>query len=591
MKKIISLCLAVLLLFGATVTLTSCTPKDDGAEISIYLGDTVYDFDPSDYYADDNAAQLMSLLFEPLFSLNKNGKLQKAAAKSYKINKKERTVTIKLRESYWSDGSRVTAQDFVYAWRNRILDPDTANAAAALFYDIENAVEVQNGTKSISELGVEIIGLDKIVIHYREGGNVKQLLKNLASISTAPIRQSVAEGSASTYWSKITNTAVTNGPFKIRSYKISTGAFTLERNKGYHLSPDAKNYTKRVTPYRLATFWEGEDGMYDQYPVELTYDQIKDRVVFYMGNATLDDRQENKRKAKTVDMLSTYSYLFNTENPLFVNSDIRYALSIALDREEMTEAITFGKAATALHTESKNILSAKSQIDEAREILANVPGFDTMDKSFSLTVDNNEEAIKLAQMAKETWDSLGFDVTIKTVDCSTSSVTDESTDSVITIYDSDIQSLLKDAALGHAEYDVIGFDFQLYSEDSFVALCAFTEDMNGNGYDVETDTIRSATATFGDDKDVSAEYTKLIHDAYNETSKNKRKKLLAQAEELLLTKGVIVPVFHRQNFAYVSRKLSGLQVNGNGFFVLTKLQLKKYDKYALPEDEERKKTA
>ncbi len=591
MKRIISLCLTVLLVFGATVSLSSCTPKDAGAEISIYLGDAVYDLDPSDYYADDNAAQVMSLLFEPLFSIAKNGSLKMAAAKSYKISRIKHTVTIKLRESYWSDGNRVTAQDFVYAWRNRILDPDTANSAAALFYDIENAVEVQNGTLSISELGVEIIDLDKILIHYRDGANVKQLLRNLASVSTSPVRQNVAEGSASTYWSKITNTAVTNGPFKIRSYKPETGAFTLERNKGYHLAPDVKNYTKRVTPYRLATFWEGLDGIYNQYPVELTYEQIENNVVFYMGNATLADRQENGRKAKTVDMLSTYSYLFNTEKELFKYSDVRYALSIALDREAMTDAITFGKAATALHTESKKILSKEANIAEAKAILANVPGFDTMDKSFTLTVENNEEAVKLAEMAKQTWESLGFSVTVKTVGCVESNVKDESTDSVITIHDSEMQALVKEAALGYVTYDVIGYDFQLYSDDSFVALCAFTEDMNGNGYDMANGKIRSAIATFGSDTEASTKYTSLLHQAFAATKKNERKKLLAEAETLLLTKGVIVPVFHRQNFAYVSGKLSGVTVTGNGFFNLTKVSLRNYTKYALPEDEDRKKSA
>ena len=70
MKKLLSLVLVLALMLGAVAVLSSCgKPKDDGAEISVYLGDGVYDLDPSDYYVSDNAAQLMSLLYEPLFRL------------------------------------------------------------------------------------------------------------------------------------------------------------------------------------------------------------------------------------------------------------------------------------------------------------------------------------------------------------------------------------------------------------------------------------------------------------------------------------------------------------------------------------------
>ena len=189
MKKITSLLMTVVMLFGIVTVLAACgTPDNPGAQIKVYLGEEVYDFDPTDYYADDNAEQVMSLLFEPLFSVNKKGKLECAAADDYDVDEDERTITITLRESYWSDGSLVIADHFIYAWR-KLLDASTANPAAALLYDIEGAVDVKTGeqTKNSAELGVERLETDVIKITYRQGADYKQLLKNLASIATAPL--------------------------------------------------------------------------------------------------------------------------------------------------------------------------------------------------------------------------------------------------------------------------------------------------------------------------------------------------------------------------------------------------------------------
>ena len=65
MKKIVSLLLTLVMLVGVTSVLGSCgAPKDPGAQISVYLGDEIYDFDPTDYYVDSNAQQVMSLIFD-----------------------------------------------------------------------------------------------------------------------------------------------------------------------------------------------------------------------------------------------------------------------------------------------------------------------------------------------------------------------------------------------------------------------------------------------------------------------------------------------------------------------------------------------
>ena len=70
MKRTLSLLLALVMILGALVSLTSCgAPKNAGAEINIYLGAETFDLDPSDYYVSSNAEQVLSLVYEPLFSI------------------------------------------------------------------------------------------------------------------------------------------------------------------------------------------------------------------------------------------------------------------------------------------------------------------------------------------------------------------------------------------------------------------------------------------------------------------------------------------------------------------------------------------
>ena len=146
MKRTLSLLLALVMIFGALASFTSCgAPKNSGAEINIYLGSQPFDLDPSDYYVSAEAEQILALIYEPLFTVNKNGKLKLAAAKDYEVDKEEREIVITLRESYWSDNLKVKASDFIYAWCDRILDPSKPNPAATLFIDIEGVEALLNG--------------------------------------------------------------------------------------------------------------------------------------------------------------------------------------------------------------------------------------------------------------------------------------------------------------------------------------------------------------------------------------------------------------------------------------------------------------
>ncbi len=583
MKKIISLILTLALCLGSLMLLASCgAPKDDGAEISVYLGEEVYDFDPTDYYANSNQATLMSLLFEPLFKLSREGNLlTEGVAKKYKVWEDSRTIVIELRETHWSDEQRVTAADFVYAWRNILSEPTKPNPAAALLYDIENAAEIKRGEKSIFEFGAVASGTYELTVTYREGADYNMLLKNLASVATSPVRQDVYDA-APGYWTKVLNYATTNGPFKIGEVNYTDGSFTVTRNIGYHQAPTTVNYTKQVRPGTLVSLMNA-DGSTAKY----TYSDIENYAVFYMSEASLADRAEHKDSATVVDALSTYTYVFNTDNPLFKNKDIRRALSMAIDRNAIASAIVFGEAATGFvgnavidtasgksFREGYALIDGAAKLTEARAILNSVQGFAGMDKKFSITVDTSEESVKIAELVKTAWKSLGFDVSVKKVDTRKTETVDFKNGENITVYDSEIQALINEASLGSRNFDVIGIDWQMYSTDAFVALSALSTDFSGCGTQYGESGLFSS---FGGWK--NSEYNKLIKEAYEATDKAVRTEKLHQAEAIVAAEAPIVPLVFNQNFAFYNKDLSKFWFDGYGNVVFNEAKQRNYEQY------------
>ena len=56
----------------------------------------------------------------------------------------------------WSDGTPITAHDFVRSWR-RVVDPRTASPNAYFHYYLANAEEINAGKRTVEDLGVRAL--------------------------------------------------------------------------------------------------------------------------------------------------------------------------------------------------------------------------------------------------------------------------------------------------------------------------------------------------------------------------------------------------------------------------------------------------
>src|SRR3546814_18708011 len=95
-------------------------------------------------------------MFLGLLTYGQDGKPIAGAAESWTISEDGKTYTFKLRDHVWSDGTPVTAEDFVYAWR-RILAPETGAEYAQLLYINEGADEGNRGKAGPGTIAAEAI--------------------------------------------------------------------------------------------------------------------------------------------------------------------------------------------------------------------------------------------------------------------------------------------------------------------------------------------------------------------------------------------------------------------------------------------------
>ena len=112
---------------------------------------------------DSSSFQIINNIMSGLTKFNNKLELEPNLAESWEVNKKEKSIIIKLKDNIkWSDGENLTAKQFIDSWE-RLLNPNTGADYAYFLYDIKNAKEYNLGTiKDFSLVGAK--ALDKKTI-------------------------------------------------------------------------------------------------------------------------------------------------------------------------------------------------------------------------------------------------------------------------------------------------------------------------------------------------------------------------------------------------------------------------------------------
>ena len=595
MKKIISLILALLILL---LCLASCTkivsPDTTGAQIDIYMGTKVLNLDPATAYTDENAVKILNLVFEGLMEIDAKGNLKNALANSYDTytDKKngDSVMRIKLKTTYWSDGSLVQANDIVYAWK-RILDPEFSTEAACLLYAIQGAKEAKNGEIGIDDIGLCSISKDVIEVRFAEGADINEFLYNLASPALVPLRENKISQYIDT-WSRSNTDLSTNGPFRVKKFSNNeTEYLLLERSKFYYRnwSLSTEELDKYVYPYRLYIHYGNPltSDVYSRTDATVLSDAYADNKIFYVSNLTKESIEAFKTGGKLVtnSLSSTFSIYFNTDKAPFDNAIVRKALSLAIDRDAIAEAVGCGSSAatgllpglvfdtkkgTSFRKQAGAVLSTSSGLEEARKLLEDngINPYRYADIYLYYRSDNINDSYYSAQNGfrskektvceaiQKAWNDLGFNVVLK---ASTGSEYEN--------------------AMATREFDCIAIDYQCLSAYPIYNLASFSKAYSGS---VSIKTV-NGVREYVSNKHVTGydneEYDKLISSAFAAETQKEKASILHDAEKLLLEDAPVVPVIFNGETYAVSNLLSGLTTNFWGSKIFKKVTLKNYNDY------------
>ena len=600
--------------------------EDKGQYITAYLTDNVYDLDPAKAYTNEALANVVSLMFDTLFKLDEKGRVKKSLVKEYVIEENESAGEYKmqlyLNETNWSDGTAVSANDIVFAWK-RLLEVDANYEAASLLFDIKNARAAKEGDCSIDDVRIYPAEQQMLEIYFEGKIDYDQFMLNLTSLALAPLRDDIV--SKSDDWAKKPGTMVCSGPFKLgrinmktsdsdkyfdalHEYKDVNGFdkvgqdgkvqtitdFMLERNIYYFRDNEEDRLKKSVTPYKITV-----DCSLTDEQLEAMY---KEGMVMYISDVPLALRKDSAI-AEDVEIaensFSTNSIYFNqnaivddgtTEgSKLFADVKVRQALSLAIDRNAIVDAVVYAQAATGLvPTGVFEAGSAKSlfrdacttsyeflntDADKAAALLSEA-GIKPSKYSFELTVAAYDEVhCAIAEIIVENWKALGFKVSLKKIGTIQNNDYYKYTDTTPT----DICDDLYAEELRAGTFQAILFDYVAYSADAFSVLAPFAKPFSGRGMDMSNPEEYLLTPHItGYD---SAEYNALMEEIFNEKTVANRAEDLRTAEGILMNDLPVVPVVFNLNATVTAKQLKKTTTSYYNVTFFQKAKINSYDKY------------
>lgn len=276
--------------------------------------------DPS-FVSESGGSAIAYNIFEGLMSTDPSGKVIKGQLESYKLSKDGLTYTLKLKkDSKWTDGTPVTAYDYVYSWR-RAVDPKSASEYAFILYPVLNAEKITEGKMDVNTLGIK--ALDDYTLEVKLANPTPYFLDLLSFYTTFPVPKQAIEKYGNK-WTQPEN-IVTNGPYKLTEWQ-QNARLVLEKNPMYKDAKDVK--IDKVILYEVT-----EETEFSKYRAD-------EMDISTVPSPYIDWAKKNLKDELNINpILGTYYYKFNLNKAPFNNVDLRKALSLAVDRNIIIDKI------------------------------------------------------------------------------------------------------------------------------------------------------------------------------------------------------------------------------------------------------------
>ncbi|EKN3670975.1 oligopeptide ABC transporter substrate-binding protein OppA [Yersinia enterocolitica] len=386
--------------------------------ITINNGSEVASLDPHKVEGNPETNIIMNLL-EGLVSNDANGHIIPAVA-SHWDNDGYKVWTFHLRDdAVWSDGTPVTAQDFVYSWQ-RLADPKIGSPYASYlqYAQIENVDAVLKGVKKPDELGVKALDAKTVQVTLTEP--VPYFISMLSHTSMKPVKRDIVEK----YGDKWTlpQNFVGNGAFKLKDWVVNE-RIVLERSSSY--------WNNKETVINKATFLPissevSDINRYRSGEIDITNSAIPPNLFAKM-------KKDLPAQVHVSPYLCTFYYEINNEKAPFTDARVRTAIKLTLDRDIIaTKIMGQGQIPaycfTPTFTEGANFVlpewaswPQEKRNAEAKKLLAEA-GFNAENPlKFNLLYNTSDQNKQQAIAAASMWQkNLGATVTLQNQEWKTS---------------------------------------------------------------------------------------------------------------------------------------------------------------------------
>ena len=262
-----------------------------------------------------------------LTAVNEKGKTAPAIAKSWDVSDDGKTYTFHLRNAKWSNGDKVTANDFVYSWRKIIKNAGnyaymlgsggaSVKNADALMELGANATDEQMAT-----LGVTAKDDQTLVVELEN--KVPYFTDLMAFPCYFPQNEKFVEKCGKNYGTKPEYT-LSNGAYKMTKW-VKGNKATFTKNDKYY---DAKTVaTKNLEMYLV------------QDPKTAAQNFDNGKVDYATINSTLVDKYKGKDTFTTFNEGYLFYLQLNFKNDTVANKNVREALAYAINRKDLCENV------------------------------------------------------------------------------------------------------------------------------------------------------------------------------------------------------------------------------------------------------------
>ena len=271
-------------------------------------------------------SNILDELFEGLVTYDARGAIIPGVAASWTADPTGTIYDFKIRpDAKWSNGDKLTPDDFVFAFR-RLMAPSTGAPYANILYTLKNAARINRGELPVESLGVRAV--DETTLEITLEYAAPYFIGQLAHMTAKPLHRKSIEAFGSDFVRPAH--MVTNGPFMLKQF-TPNDRIILIKNPSFH---DAAHvaldgeifYSLEDRGAALRRFMAGEIQSYNDVPAE--------QIGFV--------RSHLAEAFKVTPNLGSYFYAFDTRTKPFDDRRVRQALSMVIDREFLAERIWSG---------------------------------------------------------------------------------------------------------------------------------------------------------------------------------------------------------------------------------------------------------